>query len=826
MFRGLLIRAMAICAASCLTLAANAMAQTPKTVHIAPGPLVPALESLSKQMTLELIYQPKQLESIRTRGLSGTYTPQDAVRILLKGTPFDVQVDPSGAMAVVSHEAARPAPAAGKSQPSTNNKQGGVGSDSRSPFRVAQTAPEQNSGADALARESPPGAGRLQEVIVTANKRAEPLFQVAGSVTAFTGGELTAIGAQSFQDYLSQAPGVIFQSSTPGVGNVTIRGVGTATVYPDQGQSTTGVYLNGIPLTDPGFAMGIPDLDVFDVQRVEVLKGPQGTLFGSATLGGAVNYILNPVSLTSYQALAEAGISGTDGAGRVGQRLNAAVNVPLVPGVLGVRLTAAEHFDPGWLDNVGIGRDDTNTHRVFDYRISALWQINERFNLSFLSFRDDAHSGDGFYAFPALGGLKRDTIIPEVATFVNQVNSLKLDGDLGFANLSITTSYSNKTQVSSSDLTPFYGGVPTTSPAYARDLSRMAEVRLSSPSGQRLEWLVGLYYGSFFEPYPTPTYQSGVDVFDFTVWYKSKESAAFADLTYHLTPYWRLTFGGRYYHNRLFTETDSGTPGTPYDVVAGTQKGDGFIPKGSLTFEPSSHFLVYGLVSTGFRMGGVNLVPPIPTFQTPATYKSDSLTNYEIGMRDSMLNGTLFINSTLFYVDWQDLQIRLNRPDGYTYVANAGAARSTGLENTIEWAPTEGVDLRANITYLDARLTRSLALGGGTTLESGTQLPGASKWSTSETATYRFAVRHSPYASLTHRYLSGAPSAFVDPLPVGDYSTFDFRVGANFGHLNVAAYVDNLTNKRGVTAAEFFGSQVTDFYVLPLTGGVQVDWQL
>jgi outer membrane receptor protein involved in Fe transport len=824
MFRGLLIKAMITVAACCLTFAANAMAAPPKTVHVAPGPLVPALESLSKQMTLELIYQPKQLESVETKGVSGTYSPQDAVRILLEGTPLEVRVDASGAMAVVPRETTRPGSATHGSQ--SINTKGGARENSQRPFRVAQVAQGQNSGADSIAQAPPSGAGQLQEVIVTANKRAEPLFEVAGSVTAFTGAELTAIGAQSFQDYLSQAPGVIFQSSTPGVGNVTIRGIGTATVFPDQGQSTTGIYLDGIPLTDPGFAMGVPDLDVFDVQRVEVLQGPQGTLFGSATLGGAVNYILNPVSLSSYQALAEAGLSGTEGSGQIGQRLDAAVNIPLIPGVLGARLTAAEHFDPGWLDNVGIGRDDTNLHRVFDYRLSALWQINGRFSLSFLSFRDDAHSGDGFYAFPALGDLKRDTIIAEVATFVNQVNSLKLDGDLGFANLSITTSYSNKTQVADGDLTPFYGGVPTTSPAYARDLSRMAEARLSSPSGQRLEWLFGVYYGSFFEPYPTPTYESGEDIFDFTVWYKSTEAAAFGDLTYHLTNHWRLTFGGRYYHDRLFTETASGVPGTAYDIVAGTQKGDGFIPKGSITFEPSSTFLIYGLVSTGFRMGGVNLVPPIPTFQTPATYKSDSLTNYEIGLRDSMLHRTLFFNSTLFYVDWQDVQIRLNRPDGYTYVANAGAAKSSGLENSIEWAPTAAFDFRANITYLDAQLTRSLALGGGTTLQSGAQLPGASKWSTSETATYHFDFRHNPYVSVTHRYLSGAQSAFVDPLPVGDYNTYDFRAGAEFGNFSVAAYVDNLTNKRGVTAAEFFGTAVTDFYVVPLTGGVQVDWHL
>jgi iron complex outermembrane recepter protein len=148
--------------------------------------------------------------------------------------------------------------------------------------------------------QASPESGTLGEVVVTASKRAEPLREVPDSVTAFTGENLESLGAHSLEDYIGRAPGVQFQASTPGLSNVTIRGVGTATVYPDQGQATTGIYLNDVPLTDPGFAVSIPDFDVFDMQRVEVLRGPQGTLFGTATLGGAVDYIINPVSLDKF----------------------------------------------------------------------------------------------------------------------------------------------------------------------------------------------------------------------------------------------------------------------------------------------------------------------------------------------------------------------------------------------------------------------------------------------------------------------------------------------------------------------------------------------
>src|ERR1700685_1044673 len=154
--------------------------------------------------------------------------------------------------------------------------------------------------ADQAAGSSPGNTGNLDEIVVTASKRAEPLREVADSVTAFSADGLQSIGAQSLEDCVGRARGVQYQASNPGISNVTIRGVGTATVFPDQGQATTGIYLNDIPLTDPGFAVSVPDVDIFDMRRVEVLRGPQGTLFGAAALGGAVNYIINPVDLEKF----------------------------------------------------------------------------------------------------------------------------------------------------------------------------------------------------------------------------------------------------------------------------------------------------------------------------------------------------------------------------------------------------------------------------------------------------------------------------------------------------------------------------------------------
>ena len=236
--------------------------------------------------------------------------------------------------------------------------------------------------------------------------------------------------------------------------------------------------------------------------------------------------------------------------------------------------------------------------------------------------------------------------------------------------------------------------------------------------------------------------------------------------------------------------------------------------------------MTYGLVSKGFRMGGVNLVAPIPTFATPATYGSDHLVNYELGLRLTSREHALALDTTVFFIDWTDIQLRLNRPDGFAYVANAGAARSKGVENSISWKPTQGLSLQTSLTYLEAALAQSLNLGNGTTLPDGARLPGASKWSSSESVSYQYSGRLSPHILVSHRFVSSAHSDFSTALPIGNYHLFDARGGVNIGTVGINAFINNIADRRGVTAAAFFGTPVTDFYVTPRTIGLEIDWHL
>ena len=780
-------------------LAQDAFADTPTFAFDIPQEdLSLALNQIAQQSHIDITNNADLTRGKTSPSLQGTYTPEQALAKLLQGSGLYARQIAGGAL-VVETEGTAAAP-----------------TDVKKPL----------SDGDA--------ATQLGNIIVTASKRSQKQREVADSVTAFSGNELRQMGAQSFEDYIGRAPGVIFDQATPGLSNVTIRGVGTTTAGPDQGQGTTGIYLNDIPLTDPSFGVSIPDIDTFDLQRVEVLRGPQGTLFGAATLGGAVNYIINPVYLDTYDARLESSVEGTQHSSDVGYTVKGAFNLPIVTDTLGMRVTAIKRFDPGYLDNIGTGQKDSNSHDVEDFRINTLWQVNRLVSVSFFSFYDSAKSPDASYAFPSLGDLKRDTTIPEFTDFATRINNLKVDTDLNFATLTISGALTQKTQSAQADESLFFG--PNSS-IVSSPKTRMTslEARLTSPSGGTFEWLAGVYHGALHENFPEPVYQNGAVLEDLAVDYVSDETSEFGEATYRFSDQWRATLGGRYYDISLQTESIEGAPGAD-QITAGREVGRGFSPKGSITFEPSKNFLAYALVSKGYRSGGVNLVPPLAGFPTPATYRPDSLVNYEIGIRPSWFNQRLTLDTTLFYINWTDIQLRLARPDGFAYAANAGGAHNIGLENALNWTATSNLQFQLSATFLQAQISKATDLGNGVVLPEGARIPGAPHWSTSELATYHWNIEYRPYVTVSHRFVSGAQSGFpgtgTPSLPIMDYSVFDLRAGFNIKQYDFSLYANNIADRRGVTAADYAGlsgsdpSFNRDFYIRPRTVGLRVGWHM
>ncbi|MEP6907483.1 MAG: TonB-dependent receptor [Pseudoxanthomonas sp.] len=707
-------------------------------------------------------------------------------------------------------------------------------------------------------------AKTLQTVTVTAGKREQSVREVAGSVSAISGQQLQDIGAQSLSDYIQSTPGAVFNNYQPGVSHVVMRGIATSSGNV-QGQGTTGYFLNEVSLNEPGFTIVVPDIDTFDLNRVEVLRGPQGTLFGSSSLGGSINYIANTADTSGFDAAVEATVSQTRNAD-TGFGAKAMVNVPIKQDVFALRAVAQYREDPGFLDNVGLGKDGSNDVSVSGGRLSLVLTPNENTTLTWLSLLQNTDADDNSYRNPALGDLVRNTAVAEFTNTDVTLHSLRWDQDLGWANFTALGAYQDKSQDWRFDYTPirvFYNAdldLDLTSPLYinsgGESTGRSVELRLTSPSGGRFEWLVGgMYFDTDKDLYEAIGAEGAAAEFDnsslfgpgsgaviapdgeiFNAFYSKvtgSEAALFGEGSMLLTPEWKLTLGGRLFRTRVkIVSTQLGFstyPGAPIVTPSQTNE-EGFNPKVSLSYTPSDKVMFYGLVSEGFRFGTPN-VAGLSTFPIPAGSGSDSLTNYELGTRTTWLDGRLQLDATAFYVDWSDIQLRLQTPDFFNYATNGGKAYSRGVELSANWRPNNQFQWLSTVTWQRARLDEDLFILFAGTAPKGSRLPGSSDWSVNNNLSYHFDSRFSPTLTFTHQYLSEGISDLNSAVPgavaneQGDYNVFDLRFRMSFGNTDITLFGSNLTDERGVTRTVSEVNGLGEGLVRPRTFGVTAHWR-
>jgi outer membrane receptor protein involved in Fe transport len=692
----------------------------------------------------------------------------------------------------------------------------------------------------------------INTIIVTANKREQELRDVAGSVSAYTGEQLKALGAQSLSDYITRLPGVVFNDYQPGVSEVVIRGV-AATTYHEQGQTVVGYYINEIPLSEPGWPIVIPDVDTFDLERVEVLRGPQGTLFGSASLGGLVNYIAKEADTSGFDAAIQTSAGSTRDSDDLNYGVKGMVNVPLAEGKFAVRVVGLERRDAGYADNIRTGQKDSNDLTTRGTRLSAVFTPSETTKLSWLTMYQDTDLQDQTYV--VMPTLTRDTYIPEPHTTEMLINSLRLEQELGFANLTVLAARADKESRITFDYTAnVLPAVRARGPVYsigdAEAKSSNFEVRLSSLGESRVGWVVGAMYLKSDKDALDSTKQNGIasyltanglpgavlapnDSYDrYFSSREDKEMALFGEVTFNFTDSLSLAAGGR-----LFEAKSDNTVGrlVGVDFPSGyayseNKKDDGFTPKVAFSWKPNQDFMLYTSYSEGFRVGGANPNPPQIT-PTASTYDSDSVKNYEFGVRSTLAGGILQLDATVFHIDWDDIQVRLfgPAPTYYAYVTNAGGAKIDGVEFTGTVRAGRHVEFQTNVSYNDARISAFVpdvyAPGGG--YSKGTTLPGSSEWTVSNSLSFAFDnVAFDPHVLLTHRYLSAAPVSFTNVAEKGDYHLVDLRAGATFGKaLGVTLFVNNVFDKYGILNWPFGDFNLPAASVTrPRTIGLTVDW--
>jgi outer membrane receptor protein involved in Fe transport len=720
--------------------------------------------------------------------------------------------------------------------------------------------------AQAVAANAADTSTGVSEVVVTATKRSENIMRVPAPVSAVTGQQLERSNANSLADYITRMPGVAFNDYQPGVSEVVIRGI-AATTYHEQGQTTVGYYLNEVTLVEPGFPIGIPDIDTFDLNRVEVLRGPQGTLFGSSTLGGSVNYVVNVADPHKFDLAAEGLVGGTDNADQANYAGKVMANIPIITDKLAVRIVGLQRFDAGYLDNIGVSPEDkgSNSFRTRGVRASVVFEPVDGTKITYLGAYQDTKLDDQTYV-TTFGTYDRSTgrLEPQTTSFF--LNSLRLDqklGDIG----TLTVLGSTDVKENYTLFTDPYGYVTgvTAGPNVAYDYTHAhaaidtIEARIASNDepGSKFRWLVGVSYehatkysfDQLFAPgaeqfitnnpgqfsFPASVLAPNDRVYGYLSNTTNNDLGVFGEATYRFSPLFDITVGGRYFDTEAegdVTNYAGFVSGSPVNLSGHVdQKENGFTPKVTLALHPMSDVLAYFTYSRGYRVGGINpnagLLKSIPT-----AYHSDTVDNLEGGVKATLLGGRLLLDETVFDEMWNKIQARLfgPAPEFYSYVTNASAANVFGSEFSGTYRITQQLTFSTSFTYEDAHLTKFLpdtfAVGGG--YPSGSILPGSSKYSWSNNLSYDFELPWHPTLELAHRYLSRAPVAFGNPNSRGEFNIFDARLGFDLGNnVRLLGFVDNMLNRYGILNAPFT-SQAAPAYsiVRPRTFGLRVDWKL
>ena len=699
-------------------------------------------------------------------------------------------------------------------------------------FGFAGPALAQNSDAT-RADVQPPEAqaqGDQNAIIITAQKRSQRLIDVPQSVSVISGASLDNQHAQRLSDYLTRIPSANVVEGQAGNSRIVLRGINTGGVG-----ATVATYIDETPFgSATSLANGAilaPDLDPFDIARVEVLRGPQGTLYGANSLGGLVKYVTVAPDPRAFDAAAELG--GEDVShGDIGWWGRAAGNLPLSKNAA-VRVTGFYRRDPGYVDDPVQGRD-VNDGRTYGGRFSALFAPGSRLKIRLSAMLENIKS-NGTNAVDlnpvtldeAYGGLTHKRLIAEPNDIKDRIYNATLDYDFGPVSLVSATSYGTLSQHIFEDASGVYGPLLTGvlhTPLGAGVDQRLTqrrftqEVRLASTRNGVFEWTIGGFYTHEKNRLGQDLYAvdgvsgapvsslDGLVIVDLPSRYT--EYAGFANATWHIVPKFDITAGGRWSHNKQSEEQDTnGLLAGGGSVFTGHSSDSVFTYALAPSFKPNADTRIYARVAKGYRPGGPNAVSPLASEAVPRTFGPDTTTNYEIGVKTQTHDHLLSLEVAAFLIDWKDIQL-LAQIDNLGVNVNGGAARSKGVEFTAGLNPDRSLSIYASGSYVDAHLTEDApaAVGG----LRGDPLPYNPKWQWTIGAEYQRPMGPdlTGHAGLSWhytgvRYADFQAGASQDRLPA--YSQIDAHLGVDVGHFRIDAFGHNLTDARGITNVGFFG---------------------
>jgi iron complex outermembrane recepter protein len=686
-----------------------------------------------------------------------------------------------------------------------------------------QAAPAENS------------SDSLDEIIVTAQRRAERLQDVPAAITALSGDTLNQMRLQGNADLAAYVPSLSFDVLGPGETTLAIRGLGTSYGL----EPAVSLYVNETPLdirTD-GYA-GAPDIDFFDVDRVEVLRGPQGTLYGSSSMGGAVRILTAQPDPSAVAVNAEVGGSSMQGGG-VGYLTKSAVNLPLTADSA-IRIVGAFEHVPGYINQAFPGDYDAaqpnlpvTERRINDVdlksgRIIGLWKPTDALSIKptlMISEVDASNNSDYFSNLPEFTTAATS---PSPQGSRLEVGNLQMDYAFDFATLMSSTSVLSRDVQTQSDFTlllanlaPAFGiayppNYPGTDFTTSHNSGFVQELRLTSPTDQVLRWVGGAYF-SHYRQHSTESTNStafaeaigqttGPNLYSFDQSVIDQQTAAFVDLTYKILPRLEITAGERYYELRDSLEnTQSGVLAAPSQPLVHA-KASGSSPRLVLTYHPVDDTTVYATAARGYRPGGPNVGLPtgigctLNSAYSPL-YEPDTVWNYELGTKLEFLDRKLSIDVAAYRIDWKNVQQAVTDPGcGYLFVANVGSARSKGVEAEINFKPIESLLLSASGSYDHAEFTSiDAAFEGAGAAQSGEAVPGVPRQKFNLGGEYTAVIAdHTGYLRLDWSHLGSIPAGFTYNAVRPAYGSLEATVGVRAGHYDLSLYGHNLTNSNGI----------------------------
>ncbi|HSW11259.1 MAG TPA: TonB-dependent receptor [Solimonas sp.] len=804
----------------------------------------------------------------------------DFLEELLESEPAPAAAEPQAA----GQPAAEPAPA---SPPEAAPEPAAPAS------AEAQSAPETLEVIELQQKPQPvpevkeaPGNPQIEEIVVTAAYREQSIQDVVGGAQVFGGAGLDRAGATNMKDYLLEVPSVSLQKSGNGSSKISIRGISNVNASDlgyAAGSPTTGVYLNDVAIQGSGV---FPDLNLFDLNRVEVLKGPQGTLYGEGSMGGAIKMITNAPDGDEWVFRTAAMYSITSD-GAPSRDFRAAVNAPILEDKLAARVVGTMRHTGGYVDYTALNRKDADSEDDTSLRAIVSYRPWEKLELEVMHFSENTDRDQ----FPVVDEGKQEELTnsreeDQYAKTDFSINALTARWELPFAQLTSVSAFYNtdrdsrrRTPVLQTLIQTQFRQTGLTAPdifsnASTRVLTELEsfsqELRLVSAGDEKIDWIAGLFYRDRNQTFDQEKREDSVPdneelglIGDLLGGFNPvqgqqekgfgdetfEQIAAYGELNWELMPETlELTLGLRAFREDIsfFIDTrfyglEAYLIGTdPSNIDPETQtarkyfaqelRTDGILPKVSLSWHLNDDHMAYATVARGFRSGTPNIYAALDA--GPPIVEPDYVWNKEIGLKSTWFDGSLVTNLAAYHIDWEAMQgtvlgqARLGIvPTDFAYLANAGDAQLIGAELATTWLTPIGLMAMINLGYNDGEVTKPDPDSG---VVKGSPLPNSPKFTGSGTLAWNIPLPRDLTAefSTTYSYIDKQSVIFrvedFEDIVIDAYDQLKASIGLSGGAWRVQMFGDNLMDKRAVVAISAPIAQYT--VITPRVLGLRVSY--